>query len=100
MAIKVRVTVKGKGKNLVNCEINGGTNYDYDAGSHEFTIGQQQSMITFLTVKRLDTCNVKISPLSGDVSVDIDSDNTKRIKKGSSISLSSNQTRVVVRERP
>jgi hypothetical protein len=98
MATKVRVTCKGDG-DVMRCEISGGSSGEYQSGSHDFTIGQIQSMVCFLTVARLAKGNIKVSPIDGDVDIDIDR-KSKKVKKGGSYAMPSKTSRIVVREHP
>ena len=100
MATKVRVTVSGSGSEIVHCEVSGGSSGEYGSGSHDFEIGQVQSMVCFLTVKRLAEGKVKILPVTGDVNIEIDSGKAKRVKKGGGVSLSKKQNRAVIHEKP
>ena len=98
MATKVRVTCKGDG-DIARCEISGGSSSECRAGSHDFAIGQQQSMVSYLTVVRLAKGDIKVAALDNDVEIDIDK-KSKRVKKGGTYAFSKSTSRVVVRERP
>ena len=63
-------------------------------------MGVDQSMVQYLTVKRLAPGSITIKAVTGDIEVDVDSPKGKRVKKGSNLSLSSKAKRAVVRERP
>ena len=98
MATKVRVTCKGDG-DVARCEISGGSSSECRAGSHDFSIGQIQSMVCYLTVVRLAKGDIKVAAIDGDVIIDIDK-KSKNVKKGGSYAFSKSTSRVVIRERP
>lgn len=100
MATEIKVEIaKGQGE-VAHLEINGGQSGKMSNGHHEFTIGQQGAMVQYLTIQRLSAGDIKVLAETGDVYVEVDGGDAKRVKKGGRFSVSSRAKRVAVRERP
>ena len=98
---KVKVHAKGKDHHIIHCEVNGGVEGNLGTGTHEFTIGEQQSMVQYLTIKRLSAGEVKVLAETGDCYIDVDGSKApKHIKKGHVFTMPSKAKRIVVHERP
>lgn len=94
MATKITVTTHGG----VSFEVNAGASGKIHAkSSRDFTIGQHDSAIHYLTLEGGDS---KVKADTGDVYVEIDGGNAKHVKKGGSTTIPSKSKRTVVRERP
>ena len=89
MATKVTVSVKGSGSHIVDCEISGGADFKLGTGSRDVSIGADGSIVQFLTVVRLAPGVVSIKADTGDVVISVDGAKDKSVKKGKSLSLSS-----------
>ena len=99
MATQVRVqATKGKGK-FMHGEVSGGSSGEYGEGSHDFKIGVIGSMVCFLTIKRLDAGDIKISAVDGALDIQVDGGKDKRIKKSGSFKLPSKASRAFIREK-
>ena len=86
--------------NIVRCTMSGDTDYSYEPGEHEFNIGADKNNVTYLSVKRLMDCSIKIISLSDALNVYIDNaTKPKSVKKGGSIALSSKQERAIIYEK-
>ena len=101
MASKVSVRVSGT-STVASCEISGGASVDLNQGSgtKQFTVGQSGSMIQFLTVRRESPGTIVISSISGNLVVEVDGNykSPKKLKPGGKLTLSSKNTRALVKE--
>ena len=102
MATKVIVQVDRCAGETVQCAVSAGTDYMYGDGRHSFNIGVTGGSNQALTVTKHGTGEkVKITASDKDLSVFIDNaKKPKTVKKGSSVSLTSKQKRVLVNEKP
>ena len=100
MATKIKVEAKGRDHHIVHCEINAGAEGSLGTGSHEFSIGEHDSVIYYLTMNRLASGTIKVLAETGDVYVEVDGGHAKHVRKGSSVSIPSKAKRAIVRERP
>ena len=98
MATKVKVSLAKGGGDFAHCEISAGTSYDYGNGTHDFEIGIVGASVHFLTVSRNKPGDIKITAVTGDITISVDGAKDKKVSKGKSLSLSSKNKRAVVRE--
>ena len=99
MATQVRVqATKGKGK-FMHGEVSGGSSGEYGEGSHDFKIGVIGSMVCFLTIKRLDAGDIKISAVDGALDIQVDGGKDKRIKKAVVSNCQVKHPRAFIREK-
>lgn len=88
MATKVSVTCKGSDPHIIDYEISAGADGKLGTGTHDFSVGSNRSMVQYLTVKRFAAGSITIKAVTGDIEVEVDSPKGKKVKKGSSLSLS------------
>ena len=100
MSTKIKVHgAAGHGK-FMHLEVNGGASGEMGDGTHEFTIGQQESLVQYLAIRRLGTGKIQVLAETGDIYVEVDGGKSKHIRKGKVLTLSSHAKHASVRERP
>lgn len=98
MAAKVSVIIANGAGNVVECEVSGGAYHEAGNGTHDYTVGTQGAMVSFLTIKRLAAGDITIRSALGKLAVEIDGGKAKSVKSGSKIKLSSKNKQALVKE--
>ena len=96
MSCKVTVVCKG----AVDYEVSGGDSGTITKDTKTFSIGQQGSMVQFLTLKRKEPGDISVKSKDGAIKLEIDGPSkTKNINRGGSFKMASKGKRLVIFEK-
>lgn len=100
MATQVKVKGSGGKGKFMHLEVSGGVSGQMGDGTHEFSIGVENNIVQYLTIRREGPGKIEVMAETGDILVEVENMKPKHVKKGKSFALPSKAKRAAVRERP